>query len=209
MVTKGERTRHDILRVAVEQASQLGLEGLSIGALAHQTGMSKSGLFAHFGSKEELQIAVLDVARDLFTEHVVYPAIRQHPRGEPRVRALFDRWLAWMSAGTAAPATLRGALPGGCLFAATAWEFDDRPGPVRDHVRQNIGDLLLTIEKAADLAVGEGHFREDLDAAQFAFELYSLLLGFQIRSRLLGHDDAARRVTIAFDALLDRARRSS
>lgn len=207
MVTKGEQTRQDILRVAVEQASQVGLEGLSIGSLAQQTGMSKSGLFAHFGSKEDLQIAVLDIARDLFTSQVVYPAIRENPRGEPRVRALFERWVAWMSAGASAPATI--ALPGGCLFAATAWEFDDRPGPVRDHVRRNIDDLHLTIAKAAGIAVDEGHFRDDLDPTQFAFELYALLLGFQIRSRLLGHADAATRITTAFEGLLERSWRSS
>ena len=119
---RGTRTREAILARAVAVASEQGLEGLSIGALADDLGMSKSGLFAHFRSKEGLQIAILEMAGARMVDEVVRPALAA-PRGEPRVRALFDRWLAWEQSPS---------LPGGCPFMAASFELDDRPGPVRD-----------------------------------------------------------------------------
>jgi len=194
-MTKGSETREEILRVAMRKASRYGLEGISIGSLARAVGMSKSGLFAHFGSKEELQKAVMTRARQAFLNNVLNPAIEQ-PRGEPRIRALFARWLDWMSASR---------LPGGCLFAATAWEFDDRPGPVRDVVAREVADLHAVLEKASRIAVDEGHFRADLDTEQFAYEAHAILLGFQVQQRLLHREDARDRAQKAFDRLVAAA----
>jgi AcrR family transcriptional regulator len=189
---KGSDTREEILRVAMHNASRHGLEGLSIGTLARDVGMSKSGLFAHFGSKEELQKAVMARARQAFVNNVLRPAIAE-PRGEPRIRALFARWMDWMSASR---------LPGGCLFAATAWEFDDRPGPVRDVVAREVADLHGVLDKAAQIAIEAGHFRADLDTEQFAYEVHSILLGFQVRDRLLDREDSRGRAQKAFDRLV-------
>ena len=197
-MSRGERTRTAILDEAFGQASRLGLEGLSIGTLARSVGMSKSGLFAHFGSKAELQTAVLERGAERFIARVVLPAIAL-PRGEPRVRALVDNWLRW-SAGP------RGA-PSGCLFVSAASEFDDRPGPVRDEVARQVRDWRGTLARAARIAIEEGHFRADLDPEQFAFELHALLLGYQLQARLLERD-AQRLAEAALDRLFVSARPS-
>src|SRR5687768_1032655 len=153
MVTKGGLTRDRLLDAAVREASTVGLEGLSIGGLARDADMSKSGVFAHFGSKEDLQIAVLGAARDRFVEEVLRPAIA-HPRGEPRLRALFQGWLDWEEGKV---------MPGGCPFLAASHEFDDRPGPVRDEIARVQEELTGALARAAQLAVDAGHFRPDLD----------------------------------------------
>src|SRR5512138_1517343 len=160
-VAKGEQTRQAILTRAFEIAKMVGLSGLTIGRLAEETGLSKSGLFAHFGSKEALEVAVVEEAGRQFVQEVMVPALRQ-PRGEPRVRALFERWLAW------------GERPGGCFFVGASAELDDRPGPPRDALVQAAKDWIDAIATAAEIAVSEGHFRADLDARQFAFELYGI-----------------------------------
>lgn len=196
MMQKGQETRSQILEVALAQASQLGLEGLSIGTLARDVGMSKSGLFAHFGSKEDLQIAVLDEAREVFTERVVRPALRQ-PRGLPRVRALFEGWLDWVAASE---------LPGGCVFVSTAMEFDDRPGPVRDAAARNIRDMRETIARAVRLAIAEGHFRQDVDIDQFTYEVQADLVGYQLHARLLGSPRAREHALHAFERIVGDAR---
>ena len=121
-MTKGEDTKRAILERAAQLASQIGLEALTIGRLASETGLSKSGLFAHFGAKETLQVQTLEYAAEDFSEQVVRPAFQQ-PAGEPRIAALFENWLAWVKAN---------ALEGGCLFIQAATEFDDQPGAVRD-----------------------------------------------------------------------------
>ena len=193
---RGDQTREHILGAALSQATKLGLEGLTIGRLARELEMSKSGLFAHFGSKTGLQLAVLARARDIFIERVLRPALRQ-PRGEARVRALFENWLVW---------TRRAELEGGCLFAATASEFDDRPGPVRDEVASALERLRETLRRCAELAVEEGDFRADLDLDQFAFEWHGIQLAHHMESRLFRHPHAAVRARRAFDRLLDHAR---
>jgi AcrR family transcriptional regulator len=193
---KGALTKQHIVRAAMKHASTLGLEGLSIGALAGELQLSKSGLFAHFGSKENLQIDVLEAAIELFVDSVVRPAIGE-PRGEPRVRALLENWLAWA----------RGRqLPGGCLFVTAAVEFDDRPGKVRDVLEQSQRDWIHTLTRAAELAVAEGHFRAALDCEQFAYELYSLMLGGHYYGRLLKDPETAHRTFRAFESLVEAAR---
>jgi len=189
---KGQQTREEILSVALNQASQFGLEGISIGALAKQVGMSKSGLFAHFGSKSGLQRDLLLAARTLFTNTVVRPAMAA-PRGLPRVRALFNNWLDWM---------VDSPLTGGCLFAQTAWEFDDRPGPVRDEAAHAVADMLETLERSVRIAVEEGHLPASTRPEHMAYQMHSLILGFQVQVRLLGRANARELAEASFEALL-------
>lgn len=189
-MAKGEETRHAILARAFELSTVVGVSGLSIGRLAEATGLSKSGLFAHFGSKEALEVAVIGEASRQFVQDVMVPALRE-PRGLPRVRALFDRWLAW------------GIRPGGCFFVGASAELDDRPGPPRDALVQTCKDWIDELTKAAQIAVREGHFRTDLDPAQFAFEEYSIMLGTHTFHRFMCEPDALQRSRHAFERLLD------
>jgi len=191
---KGEVTRKAILADAMALASTVGLEGLSIGRLAERLKLSKSGLFAHFKSKENLALEVIEAARQEFIEGVVAPALKA-PRGEPRIRALVDRWVSW------------GQRPGGCLFVALAAELDDQPGPARDALAAAQRDWLDTLGGAARIAVTEGHFKAQLDVQQFAFELYGLMLGFHHLSRFLQDPKALARTRRAVDRLLEDCRR--
>lgn len=198
MAGKGDKTRAEILEVALNQASLVGLEGLSIGELAKEVGMSKSGLFAHFGSKSDLQLAVIELAASLFIETVIRPAIGR-PRGEPRLRALFENWATWSE---------RAALDGGCVIASTSWEVDDRPGPVRDQIDKTLSELHQTIERAAKIAIEEGHFVPETDVQQFAFEMHAVMLGHHVHWRLFRRPDALARARRAFERLLEDRRPS-
>jgi AcrR family transcriptional regulator len=189
---KGERTRADILHIAWQRALHVGLEGLSIGTLAADVGMSKSGLFAHFGSKEGLQIALLEHAAAQFVEDVVRPALRA-PRGEPRLRELYARWLEWATVNLKV---------GGCLFSSAAWEFDDRPGPVRDRLAVILGDWVDAIERAVKISIEEGHLRSDIDTAEIAQHIHSLQLGMHLHTRLFYSPGARERAEHAFERLL-------
>ncbi len=193
---KGDETRSSILDTALAMASRVGLEGLSFGELARQVGLSKSGLFAHFESKEQLQLAVMQRAVERFVEVVIAPALRQ-PRGEPRVRALYTNWFRWAKASD---------LPGGCLFIAAASELDDRPGPVRDLLVSAQRDWLGVLAQAARIASEEGHFRSDLDPEQLAWQLDSIILAYHHTARLLRATDAELRANNAFEALLVASR---
>lgn len=195
-MAKGEATREVILDKALSIATQTGLEGLTMGNLAKEVNLSKSGLFAHFQSKEQLQLDVLETAVARFIEMVVTPSLRE-PRGEPRVRALFDRWLEWEDAPF---------LPGGCPFVALASELDDRPGPIRDRLVGYQRDWLQSLATAARIAIDETHFRADLDPSQFAFNLYSIILSYHYYSRLLRDPAADQLARRAFEALLAAGR---
>lgn len=197
--SKGERTREAILTHALGLATRIGFEGLTIGRLADDLQMSKSGLFAHFRSKEALQLEILRMAGARMVDSVVKPALVV-PRGEPRVRALFDRWLAWERSPS---------LPGGCPFMAASFELDDRPGPVRDFVVQSLRDWMDTMAGAARIAVQEGHFRADLDCEQFAHDCQGIGLAFVHASRLMRDPRALERAQRAFEALLGHCRRTS
>jgi AcrR family transcriptional regulator len=199
VVTKGEQTREAILTRALELVTRIGFEGLTIGRLAEDLGMSKSGLFAHFRSKEALQLEILGMAGARMVESVVKPALTVR-RGEPRVRALFERWLAWEQSPS---------LPGGCPFMAASFELDDRPGPVRDFVVQNLRDWIDTLAGAARIAVHEGHFRADLDCEQFAHDCQGIGLAFVHASRLMRDPKAHARAASAFEALLRASREPS
>lgn len=190
---KGEQTRTLILNEALAFASRVGLEGLSIGSLAERLGMSKSGLFAHFGSKEDLQLQTLKQAQALFVERVFAPALAQ-PRGLPRLKALFSNWIAWIENVS--------ALPGGCLIVAAATEFDDRPGPVRDALAAGQRELRGAIAKAIRLAVDEGHLAPHTDPWQLTFEILGIVLATHHDHRLLGDLRATARAVQAFERLL-------
>jgi AcrR family transcriptional regulator len=192
--TKGEQTRTAILDEALNVASKLGLEGLTIGSLAEATGMSKSGLFAHFGSREGLQLAVLEHAAQRYGETVLMPALKIE-RGLPRLRAMFGRWLDWAVAS---------GLPGGCIMIAAAAEYDDRPGPSRDAViaNQHRGNALM--QKAVRLAIEEGHLRSDTDPEQISFELLGVVLATHNHRRLLGDREARKRALVAFEQIIAR-----
>jgi AcrR family transcriptional regulator len=192
-VSKGEATRQTILGHAMRLASHIGLEGLSIGKLAEDLDLSKSGLFAHFRSKQNLQIQVIEAAKAQFVAEVIVPAI-QKPRGEPRIKAFFEQWILW------------GARPGGCLFVSASFELDDQPGPARDALVQAQRDWLDALATGARIAVEEGHFKKGLDPEQFAFELYSLMLGCHHFTRFMKDPKGLRRTRRAFEALLASAR---
>jgi AcrR family transcriptional regulator len=192
-MSKGEETRQAVLERATELARTLGLDGLTIGKLADELRLSKSGLFAHFRSKENLQVEVIDQARREFVEEVIVPAF-EAPRGEPRLRALFDRWVRW------------GSREGGCFFVAVSAELDDREGPVRDAAVAAQRDFLDTLEQAVRIAIDEGHFGRDLDPRAFVFELESYLLGFQFMGRFVREPGAERLTRRAVDALIERSR---
>jgi AcrR family transcriptional regulator len=189
---KGADTRDRILHEAVRIASRDGLEGLTIGTLSSELSLSKSGLFAHFGSKDELQLQVLQAAVSRFNENVVRPALTA-PRGEPRIRSFFDRWLVWANDPS---------MPGGCILVAASTEFDDRPGPQRDFLAQAHADRAAFLAKSARMAVDAGHFRPDLPSDQFAFDVDCIVLGYHHAHRLLRDPRAEQHARASFERLL-------
>lgn len=193
-MAKGDETRRLILRRGVETAYRIGLGGLTIGSLAVVTGLSKSGLYAHFRSKQALQLAVLVEARTDFGDRVVRPALAAS-RGVPRLRALFDHWSTWGRAGE----------PGCCLFVKAANEFDQQDGPVRDELVQAHRDLLDSIAQIARTGIAEAHFAADTDPDQVAIDLYGIMLAFYHGTHLLADPDADRRAEVAFERLLGDA----
>lgn len=193
---RGERTRQAILEMAVDVASAEGLEGLTIGRLATALSMSKSGLFAHFGSKEELQLATVEAARDIFIREVIRPSF-EVTKGLPRLWKLCDVWLAYVR---------REVFSGGCFFAAASAEFDGRPGIVRDRVAGIMKEWLATLRKAIAEAREAGELNADADPAQIAFELNALEMGANWAFQLYGDRQAFAR---ARDAMLERLRRQS
>ena len=198
-MSKGEETRGRILDRAFRLATRDGLDGVSIGALASDLGLSKSGLFAHFGSKEDLQVEVLRVAASKFEEAVLRPAFKA-PRGLPRIKKIMENWLRW---------TTDPALPGGCLFMAAATELDDREGRPRDFLVTSQKQLMASLAKAAQIAIAEGHFRSDLDCEQFAFEFDAIVFAFNHARRLLRDPQAEARARHAFRRLIESAARPS
>lgn len=192
-MTKGAATREAILDTASRLARTVGLGGLTIGTLASSAELSKSGLYAHFKSKESLQIQILEHTRTRFVAEVLSPALSA-PRGEPRVRALFENWLRW------------DGKEGGCLFVAASSELDDQPGPVRDHLVRYQQDWLDSLAEVFRTGLSEGHFTPGADPDQFAFEADGIMLSHHMSSRLLGDERSASRARHAFEALLDRAR---
>lgn len=195
-MSKGEQTRREIVDRALALAGEVGLERLSLGSLAAEVQLSKSGLFAHFKSKEALQLDVLRLAIERFVGEVVQPALAR-PRGEPRVQMLFERFLAWVGGDE---------RQGSCIFMALTHEYDDRPGPVRDLLVASQRDWQATLARAASIAIEAGHFRAYLDVEQFAYEFVGIGMAFQQAHRLLADARAESRAQAAFAALLARSR---
>jgi len=193
---KGELTRQSIVEHAARMASRVGIEGLTIGALADELELSKSGLFAHFKSKEALQLQVVEFGIERFINIVVKPALAA-PRGEKRVRELFERWLDWPKASGLS----------GCMFVALSTELDDQPGPVRERLVQSQKDWLDVIANCVRSGVADGHFRADVDPEQFAHELHGVMLANHHAVRLLRDESGQGRTRRAFERLLDDARK--
>ena len=190
---KGQQTKQIIIDAALGLAEQIGLEGLSIGALAEVTRMSKSGVFAHFGSREELQISVVREYYQRFSNEVFFPALNA-PRGLPRVRALFANWMQRVAI----------EIQSGCIFISGAVEFDDRPGPVRDALASSVQTWLSAMHRAVVLAKQEGHLVPDADEAQMAFEIHGLILALHYEARFLKNPGALERANTGFEHIVLR-----
>jgi AcrR family transcriptional regulator len=195
LVTKGQRTRNSILEAAAALATEEGLEPLSIGRLAEATAMSKSGLFAHFGSKEELQLATVDYAATLFVSEVIDPA-RTAPKGLARIWALCDHMIGYAE---------RQVFPGGCFFAATSFEFNNRPGPVRDRIEQMIRSWLSYLEHAVEQAQEEGELDPKANPREVAFQLDAFAQASNAQYQLFRDpqvfDDARRAIQERLESL--------
>ncbi len=189
---KGQLTRATILDSALRLASQMGLEGLSIGALAEVAQMSKSGVFAHFGSREELQIAVIREYHRRFEDEVFFPAMRE-PRGVPRLRALFERWIRRVSL----------EVDSGCIYISGAVEFDDRPGPVRDALVSMVRSWHDAMQRAIRIAIDDGQLKSDTDSTQMLFEMHGLILALHHDARLMRTPGALQRAQLAFERLVN------
>ncbi|HYW56813.1 MAG TPA: TetR/AcrR family transcriptional regulator [Polaromonas sp.] len=190
---KGQQTKAAIVDAALGLATQIGLEGLSIGALAEVMRMSKSGVFAHFGSREELQISVIREYFTRFEEEVFYPALKE-PKGLPRVQALFGNWMKRVAI----------ELQSGCIFISGAVEFDDRPGPVRDALATSVQTWLAALYRAVVLAKQAGHLDADADERQIAFEIHGLILALHYEARFLKTPGSLDRTLRAFQSILAR-----
>jgi AcrR family transcriptional regulator len=188
---KGQQTKAAIVDAALGLASQIGLEGLSIGAVAEVTGMSKSGVFAHFGSREELQISVIREYHDRFEAEVFFAALKQN-RGLPRLQAMFDHWMVQTSA----------EIDSGCIYISGAVEFDDRTGPVRDALASSVTAWQAALRKAVEIAQKEGHLNKTADAHQIAFEIHGLILALHYEARFLRAPGASDRARRGFDRIV-------
>ena len=193
VLIKGQQTKAAIIDAALGLAAQIGLEGLSIGAVAEVTGMSKSGVFAHFGSREELQISVIRQYHERFEAEVFYAAM-QKPRGAPRLQAMFDNWMVQTSA----------EIDSGCIYISGAVEFDDRSGPVRDALASSVATWQTALRRAVELAQVEGQLSRAADAHQIAFEIHGLILALHYEARFLRNPRAADRARQGFQHILTR-----
>jgi AcrR family transcriptional regulator len=188
---KGQQTKATIVDAALGLATHIGLEGLSIGALAEVAQMSKSGVFAHFGSREELQISVIREYHNRFEAEVFYPAL-QAKRGLPRLRALFDNWMKRTSI----------EIDSGCIYISGAVEFDDRPGPVRDALASTVRTWLTAVRRALSQAKEEGHLGAGVDEDQLMFEIHGLILALHYEARFLKTAGSIDRAIRGFDNIL-------
>jgi len=191
---KGQQTKAAIVDAALNLAAQIGLEGLSIGAVAEMTKMSKSGVFAHFGSREELQISVVREYHARFEQEVFYSALKA-PRGLPRLRAMFANWMKRTSA----------EIDSGCIYISGASEFDDRPGPVRDALVESVSIWQAAVLRAIVQSKSEGHLRADADERQLAFEVHGLILALHYEARFLQVPGSIGRANVGFDNILARS----
>lgn len=190
---KGEKTKAVIIDAALGLATQIGLEGLSIGALAEVTGMSKSGVFAHFGSREELQISVVREYHARFEQEVFYPALKVE-RGLPRLQALFANWMKRTSV----------EIDSGCIYISGAVEFDDRPGIVRDEIAFSVKTWLAAMDRAVRQAQDLGQLDAQADPSQVLFEIHGLILALHYEARFLKSPGSIERAIKGFNSILQR-----
>ena len=190
---KGQQTKAVIIEAALGLATQIGLEGLSIGAIAEVTRMSKSGVFAHFGSREELQISVIREYFSRFEQEIFYPAL-QAERGLPRLHALFDNWMKRVAV----------EIQSGCIFISGAVEFDDRPGPVRDALATSVQTWLEALNRAIVQAQLCEQLQASADPQQIAFEIHGLILALHYEARFLKNPGSLERANTAFANILAR-----
>ncbi|GGX88218.1 TetR family transcriptional regulator [Massilia dura] len=189
---KGEMTRAAILDVALDLASRDGLEGLTIGLLADRMNMSKSGVFAHFGSREDLQLEVLKLYHRRFEQEVFYPSIKE-ARGLPRLKTMFAHWVKRVSVEIAS----------GCIYISGAVEYDDRPGPIREALVTMVGAWQGALLRATQQAIECGHLKADTDAQQLVYEMYGLILAVHHDARFLRIPGAVERATVGFNRLVE------
>ena len=192
---KGQQTKQVIVDAALGLATQIGLEGLSIGVLAEVTHMSKSGVFAHFGSREELQISVIREYFNRFEQEVFVPAMRE-PQGLPRLQALFANWMKRVAV----------EIQSGCIFISGAVEFDDRTGPVHDALASSVQTWLKAVFRAVVQAKEAGHLGAEADEHQIAFEIHGLILSVHYEARFLKRVGSIDRAVQGFVNILDRYR---
>ncbi len=190
-MNKGKETKRKIMDMGFELASTLGLECLSIGTLAKATSMSKSGLFGHFNSKENLQLAVMKHAGGIFRNEVIIPALKTE-RGIPRIKKITDCWINWSI-----------NLTGGCIFVAAAAEYSDRSGPIKDCINKQHDLWIECLERITQSAVTTGDFKENTNCSLFAFELYSLILGFFLYYNALDYPGARDLVDASVERLIN------
>ena len=190
---KGQQTKAAIVEAALGQVAHIGLEGLSIGTLADLMNMSKSGVFAHFGSREELQISVIRAYHARFEEEVFYPALKQ-PKGLPRLQELFQNWMRRTSH----------EIDSGCLYISGAVEFDDRPGLVRDALADSVKTWLSAMHRTVVQAKEAGHLRSDADEHQIAFEIHGLILALHYEARFLKTPGSIERANKGFINIVTR-----
>jgi len=192
---KGELTRAAILDTALELASRDGLEGLTIGLLADKMSMSKSGVFAHFGSREDLQLEVLKLYHHRFEQEVFFPSIKE-ARGLPRLRAMFARWISRVSEEIAS----------GCIYISGAVEYDDRPGPIREELVSMVSAWQSALLRCVKQAIETGDLKQDTDPAQLVYEMYGLILAVHHDARLLRAPGVVERAKVGFERLIENYR---
>ena len=192
IMANGNETKQLILDAAISMTSKIGLSALSIGKLAAETCMSKSGLFAHFNSKQNLQLEVLKAAEEKFIKTVVRPALL-HPRGIARIRAIFDNWIGWTNSIT---------LPGGCPFVSLSMELTSQPGKLQNYLKTSQAQWLDFLAGSAQIAIEEKQFQAELDTKQFAYELFSIFLAYQHAKHLLQDPLSENRAKTALDRLI-------
>jgi AcrR family transcriptional regulator len=192
MMRKGELTRAAILDVAQSLASRDGLEGLTIGLLADKMNMSKSGVFAHFGSREDLQIEVLKLYHRQFEEEIFYPSMKQ-PRGLPRLEGLFMRWVKRVTVEIAS----------GCIYISGAVEYDDRPGAIREELAGMVQAWQDALRRCVEQSIQAGHLRPDTDPHQLVFEMYGLILALHHDARFIKRPGSVNRARIGFERLIE------
>lgn len=190
-MVKGRTTKTNILDIGLKQARKFGFESLSIGELAKLVGMSKSGLFAHFKSKELMQVMILDYAAENFVLKVIKPALKEQ-RGLPRLEALIENWIKWSSK----------SKNGGCPLISASFEFDDVPGKVRMATQGHLQTLVKTIERSVELSIEEGHLNSKTDSHQFGYEIFSKIIGLHLYHRLLQDDKALKTFKLSIKELI-------